>query len=1385
MKSIFRRIISLFAAVLIMFGMLLTALPADTAAYAGDNEIAKFIGENQNNPGLPKGYKETEEVLDLSQVIDAAVLKENNIYGLCLYPYVLYNYKVHDFFEDFVRVNGSKDFHLDDYERWGTNTKFIVKDPYNGDVRICITEDGYEDGYEYQGFLLTYQSSYIDGEIITQDFFRRISVDLDTYGVPIKVSDFVFKDGLLSLTYKGSYEYIYVQWGEKEGFVDEDNYEAYNAFREANHIDIRGTEEVNCSTDSCEYFVSDSGKLILKINNGEFATYFRVDGVRVNENATPIPTETEDPIIQEVITPGDDTPGEDKGTRIRREIVEGDDDPGILGMLPIAVGGAVAAGGIAALIAGSKKGGDGDDEKKKSGYRMYVNKEFGNVLKRGEEPKIVYARITELTPSGGEATRDDLTAKIEPFSADGVLDVASGGMRGNYMAAIVQVPDVCTEAEGCVSFRYKGKGGTFIRHVVFRLTAAEIIFPQENLGLPANKLKYVLESNEPKAEGKDNRLGNGLYRMPFGVKDMPKGFSVSAKIERCGATDVNGHYINSSKMEKPIPYTVEVIPDPEYKEHDIYLAVIKEVEEYELGAGISEGFALKVTAEYGTAGAEGYEKAVGTLPIYRIHMGLAVTIENSSIPCYQKLKPGRENKERDKITGEDLEIVSSEGSLLLFLCNEKDLSIVRVPVCPVCDKEGKPIPLKVTPTKVENDRYCKRGDADKNHQDMVDKLGICAFSTGRLLNNKAHVIKLCATSGIMDPPTRLLADVEFTVEYNGKIYSAVKSLLLRSQDFRVPKNSDDEREFLERDKHVSEQLLRISTKIDNEYAGRLYSLADMIDRMVDGYDYRFGYDESQLKNVMEMWVGFIEGTFAGARGTPVGITFSDELKATYAFMQGLRDNTTFLGRIAMGVMTMGVSEYIFSIMTVSEKMEQAVYSCKGDKDFGFWDGVKIGVEEFGQQIIMDIIMGGLLETVGSIKIDADLSIADKLAQIGTKYRTAMDSADTWMKNNSKLYKFADDAFQHTKNFFNSSAAAGKSAIEKNIKDTDEAMARCEELMKKNRKSLNAEDLAELKKHEAKVERGMEKVRNLQEAQMELRKASDPKSLKAAETKYRNAANEVWTDKYALRQLQRNRHSSADELRAQFNRYRETLLDEVQLEALNDIALETGIPRENLYIKNVSSNAGDKIKTGKKVPSDRDITFKQKVLSDRSLDVTIDQSLGERAVARRLYKKMNGKEPDTIKEALDFMKAKDVTYVNPRGDSGSLVSGPNLEGYADLEAMTGIKADGTIDKSLLANDLHNPYIDRASIKHKAMEWFGRGDEVEGIYQLHKQVQNIIIERGLRRTGKNPLTPEAKILHEMAEKVVDGYISPAEFKATLRIDYNMSLEGFVDYMCKFLT
>lgn len=1177
-----------------------------------------------------------------------------------------------------------------------------------------------------------------------------------------------------------------------------------------------------------------SGSTEFKVGEGKpgnvFAVYFSGNGAVTewlyewteDANAVPGPTNQQPgPIDQEIITPGGDKPGEDSGTDIISEIVEGIKDPKTAKTAGIAAGGALAAGGAAALINGKDDKGGGDDEKKKkkqSGYRMYVNKDFGNVLKRGEEAKFVYARIAELPAGGGEVSRDDLSKKIEVFSGDGVLEVTDGGFTSNgYRAARVKVPDDCTAATGQVSFRYVGEGGTFTRHVVFALTAAQIIFPQDNLGLPAGKLKYV-----KKAPGKDSRIGDGTYTLPFAVKDMPQGSKVKAVIERVGSTTVNGHYISASKIDKPMPYTVETEPDKEYADKGIYNAVIKETEDYELEAGINEGFILRVTAEHGKAGTKEYEKAEGELPIFRIHLGLALTVEGKSIPCYVKLKPGREKKNREDITGEDLEVQYANASLMLLLCDESDLSIIRVAVNPEMDAGGKrPKKLKVTPTQVGNDRYCKTGDANESHQKICDALGITAFPTGAVNEIGAHKLKICITDGIMDPPTRMLADIELNAVYEGKTYTAKKNVLLRSQEFRIAQNADDDRQFLERDKHVTEQLLRISEKIEHEYPQHLFSLANMIDRMLEGFDPRFGYDENQLNNVMGMWTGFLEGSFAGANGTPQGVTFADELAAVYAFMQGLRDNTGFLGRVAMGVMTSGVSEYIFTTMTVAEKMREAVFKCKGDKDFGFWDGVEIGVTEFGKQILLEVTMGAAMKKLGNTNLG--YKIGEKLGDMASKYRSAMDAMDSTLKNNVKLYKMADDAFTSCKNFFNSSAKAAKAGIDETVKSADDALDYGDMLMKKARNELSPEELKALERFERGMEKGTEKVKQLQKAQQELESITDPAKLKEAKANYRKIADEVWTDKNALKVLQRVKGEPAARLKAQFNQYRETLLDEVQLEALSDVSLETGIPRENLYVMNASNGSKLTYKQGKKVPSDRDISFKQKVLSDRTKDLTIDQSLGERAVARRLYKKMNGREADTIEEALEFMKGKDVTYVSPeKSSSGSFEFEHNLEAYEDLPGMIGIGPDGTMDKTLMKNDLHNLQINRASVEHKGVEWFNRsrqtvdkarileqeaanlsgeareallrraedlmdmseGQMVEGVYQISKQVENIITPRGILRTGKCPLSREAMIIHQQALKVANCEVSPAVFEHFLKNNYGMDMNGYAKYMSRFL-
>jgi len=78
---------------------------------------------------------------------------------------------------------------------------------------------------------------------------------------------------------------------------------------------------------------------------------------------------------------------------------------------------------------------------------------------------------------------------------------------------------------------------------------------------------------------------------------------------------------------------------------------------------------------------------------------------------------------------------------------------------------------------------------------------------------------------------------------------------------------------------------------------------------------------------------------------------------------------------------------------------------------------------------------------------------------------------------------------------------------------------------------------------------------------------------------------------------------------------------------------------------------------------------------------------------------------------------------------------------------------------------------------------QSEYIEGVYQITKQVENIIIPRGVMRKGMNPLPPKAMEIHKLALRV--GYdVSPAKFKAILRDEYGMTLNGYAEYMSKFL-
>ena len=146
--------------------------------------------------------------------------------------------------------------------------------------------------------------------------------------------------------------------------------------------------------------------------------------------------------------------GEDEGVSVPAAIVIG------------VIGGGAAIAGAAAGTAASGTGGS-DDGKKKS-YKMYVQKDFGDAIRKGaEKPSVIRARMAETDALGAEHDRNDLTAKIS-VSADG-MTVHGAALVGRYCEATVSVPKNYEEDTASITFTFTGEGGVFNNTVVFRI----------------------------------------------------------------------------------------------------------------------------------------------------------------------------------------------------------------------------------------------------------------------------------------------------------------------------------------------------------------------------------------------------------------------------------------------------------------------------------------------------------------------------------------------------------------------------------------------------------------------------------------------------------------------------------------------------------------------------------------------------------------------------------------------------------------------------------------------------------------------------------------------------------------------------------------------------
>jgi len=285
-------------------------------------------------------------------------------------------------------------------------------------------------------------------------------------------------------------------------------------------------------------------KAMLELHNKEKAAFLARHIDEYVTNAKNYKIEWAEPQIlqdfeyENVTQNAGENPGEDGGVSVPAAIVIG-----ILG------GGAAIAGAAAAS-------GSDDKKKKQKTYKMYVQKDFGDAIRRGgEKPVIIRARMAEIE-GGAERDRNDLTAKIG-VSADG-MTVHGAALVGRYCEATVSVPKEYDKGTASITFTFTGEGGSFTNTVIFRI-------------VDGPSLKFVDERDGTLYHencGIDAIPGDGFtYTERFAIVDAP----TAPKLSDITAVNTGEFDVEFALTDQPALYKMTVKnntkPDPD---HDIF-----------------------------------------------------------------------------------------------------------------------------------------------------------------------------------------------------------------------------------------------------------------------------------------------------------------------------------------------------------------------------------------------------------------------------------------------------------------------------------------------------------------------------------------------------------------------------------------------------------------------------------------------------------------------------------------------------------------------------------------------------------------------------------------------------------------------------------------------
>lgn len=1061
-------------------------------------------------------------------------------------------------------------------------------------------------------------------------------------------------------------------------------------------------------------------------------------------------------------------------------------------VIPISV--LVGVGGYAATKFGSKKKKDESDDKKKDDeekpsktYEMRIAKYFDDTLFPGNEAYI-YVRIVEI--NGKTETTDlGLTHKIQA-STSSPLEILEEGMSedGQFKAVKVRCASQTGAKEGIVNFKLTAAGGSFTNRYHIKVAGRQITFLQKELNLPAcaeqktfflpfhvdgmdnfREVQMAMSDDTYSVEHQYDPVAGKHYAVITELDDKPG--TPGSKTTHMLKIYIENDVEQWCSAEFPVNRFTMGLEWPDFQYIPCYM------EEYDSSKHVFKELCTKQTVDVATRIFSDPDYCEVTLNPAETKFTLSAysyDMESKHIIC---IAPTIKSFRVETIHSPEEEEIDYEPST--YWDGYEDF--MPDPLVEFLDDAVKLKEAEQTGDMSNNDSR-SRGEVvrqasgmlemaggllqgmgfgmqgigytlshqaetlrgyrtiDDVNQATIDSLGLClnaqkGYELGES-NDQKLVCYLVCKRGILNKPTRLKAKIIIEVEAGDQTFKLEKEVLLISQPLRTTSSRYGFMSYEEQESRITEWLEKKSREIAIYYAEPLGGVSLLMDNMLKHYDPRFGYDWQQVRAVVRIYNNYIRGLSEDANRT-----IDDEsclLSSTVdLYIQQAKAYDKELGfwkRMALGVVSLGISEGVFNSIEVMENMKSYVDK-GGDSVFVGWCyGSWVPIREYGLGLITN------REERERLK---DLFAKAKQG-IKTAEQQAAELLEQTAKNLTKksgqkvLKKGAEEVSEKVgkktaEKSFNLANKAERAVAETNhlAKAAENGKKRADDVLLTVKQKLPSQYQQRLMKmEELALQRGQAKIDAFYNYRDLIR--HDPQEL-------RKLVLAIQQDKHAMSILATKDVEPYRWIRSEFNRemakiYEET--DRTTMQALEKWAIRKKYLGDGKIMKlNASKSSSVQKAVGEKITFDRDCTYYIQYPNGQKQN--IPQHIAQQIYEREFYIASTGKIGTPIETRL-FNKRMDQTLVQ------------DLPGRLHPESYAEANLNVLLDDMKVADPLPEPEIVAKAATYKCMEWWGPGERLlrlgteqaeidglacmrEGLRQCKKQFENYIVPRNKARSG----------------------------------------------------